>query len=42
MLRSGQNSAAIGKIEEERPNATCGVIEPDLARLHSITKFAAA
>jgi WW domain-containing oxidoreductase len=33
--------AAIGKIKEERPNATCDVIELDLARLHSVTKFAA-
>lgn len=33
--------AAIGKIKEERPNATCDIIELDLARLHSVTKFAA-
>lgn len=36
-----RTQAAIGRIKEERPNATCDVIELDLARLHSVTKFAA-
>jgi hypothetical protein len=41
MQRSHQYSASTGKIKEERPNATCDVIELKLAGLHSITKFAA-
>jgi hypothetical protein len=41
ILRSQQNLAAIGKIKKQRPNTTCEVIELHLARLHSITKFAA-
>jgi hypothetical protein len=37
-----RTQSAIGRIKKERPNAICDVIELDLARLHSITKFAAS
>jgi hypothetical protein len=33
--------AATGKIKKQRPSTTCEVTEQDLARLHSITEFAA-
>jgi hypothetical protein len=36
-----RTQAAIARIKEERPNATCDVIELDLARLHSVTNFVA-
>lgn len=36
-----RTQAAIDRIKEERAHAVCDVIELDLARLHSVTKFAA-
>jgi hypothetical protein len=33
--------AAVDRIKEERAHAICDVIELDLARLHSVTKFSA-
>jgi hypothetical protein len=35
-----RTQSAIDRIKEERPNATYDFIELDLARLHSVKKFA--
>jgi short-subunit dehydrogenase len=37
-----RTQAAIDRIKEERAHAVCDVIELDLARLHSVRKFAAS